>query len=194
MTAASVHCTDLAGDRKIGELLERKFCAMAGSFGKAFTPHQIGRTMSAQAAQKSGREWRLWTLPDVTVWTFPGEHHEIKHKYATRAGLFGLEKYRFDALLWFADKTQQSVLYTIHDYEQQPDATMTARKRNVTNVRGHWLTCDVLKLKDCIRFTSKGDSYVNGVAKPVDIHYWHRSSFMPLIEYWMARMPAGSTQ
>ncbi len=186
----SAQCADLQGDRRVGELWERKFCAMAGSFGKAFTPHQIGRTMSAQAAQKDGGQWHMWTLPDVTVWTFPGEHHEIKHKYATRSGYFGLEKYRLDALLWFARQTQQTVLYTIHDYEQQPDLNMAARKRNPANCRDHWITCDVRTLAQNIRYSSSGKSYVNGVPKTVEIHYWHRTIFKPLIVHWLASMPA----
>lgn len=184
---SAVQCLDLAADRRVGELWERKFCALSGRFGKAFTPHQIGRVKSAQMAKRENGgagKFFLRTMPDVTIWTNPCEHHEIKHKDATGSGMFGLERYRLDALLWFAEETKQSVLYTIHDYGRQPDPARHHRKANIKSDLTHWITCDVLKLKESIRVTSVGKSYVGGVPKNVDIHYWHESIFMPLTKHW----------
>lgn len=184
---SALQCADLAGDRSIGEIWERKFCALAGRFGKAYTPHQIGRTKSAQAAKREGGgagKYFLKTMPDVTVWNSPGEHHEIKHKDATSSGMFGLERYRLEALLWFAGETGQRVFYTIHDYGRQPDEARRHRKTNMRSVLEHWRTCEVMTLSQNIQLTGIGTSYVGGVPKSVDIHYWHESLFAPLTGIW----------
>ena len=137
-TRGEKHCGDLSGDRRLGEYWERQFCVMMAERGKTFTPHQIGRQTSASAWSKTDKEYNHFTLPDVTIWTSPGEHHEIKHKNATKSGRFGLEHYRLDALVEFARETNQLVLYTIHDHKGNRD--------DKTNRPDDWLTISVLRL------------------------------------------------
>lgn len=172
------HCANLTSDRELGQYWERIFCQMAALLGKVFTPMQLGRADSILAFQKNGNGWNRYTLPDVTVWTAPGEHHEIKHKDPTKFGSFGLEVYRFDALRWFAHETGQAVLYTIHNHA-------LAGGRDVEeNDLAHWITVDVRELDGQWSGTFPGFSWVNGQRKKVDIHYWDQDLWQPLAKYW----------
>ncbi len=109
------HCSNNALDRSVGAYWEQAFCKMAGSYGFTFSPLQLGRTGSAVASYRDGTAIKHLTLPDVAIWTAPGQYHEIKHKKPTTDGSFGLEVYRFDALKRFADTTRQAIMYTIHN-------------------------------------------------------------------------------
>jgi hypothetical protein len=140
--------------------------------GKMFTPLQIGRSTSASAWSKTDKKWNHFTLPDVTVWTFPGEHHELKHKTTTRHNTYGLERYRLDALVSFAKETKQGVFYTIHDHHGQ--------RHNHTNQSRDWVTANVLRLVDAIHLECPGYSYVGGEKKRVSICYWGSQLFLPL--------------
>ena len=163
------HCENLTADRKLGDHWERQFCVMMANQGKMFTPMQIGRSSSAVAWAKTNGHWNHFTLPDVTVWTYPGEHHELKHKTATRHGSYGLERYRLDALVGFARETDQDVFYTIHDHHGNRD--------DLTNHLGDWVTANVMTLADCIELERWGDSYVGGAKKRVPICYWSSQFF-----------------
>lgn len=184
------HCNNLQADRELGQFWEREFCKLAGTHGRSFTPHQIGREKSAVAWVKSGGKYNAWTLPDITLWTRPGEHHEVKHKDPCAWG-FGLERYRLEALRAFADETGQNVYYTLHDYSRQPDVDLTweiqreARKQNRLSVPAHWLTAAVAELVECIDMEEWGYSYVGGQKKRVPICYWPVSSFRPLEWLWL---------
>jgi len=170
------HCTDNGADREIGKFWERQFCLLAMRRGLMFSPMQIGRNGSAVAYQ--GPRWKPLTLPDVTVWTAPGQHHEIKHKNPTSHGTFGLERYRLDALLAFARETEQDVMYTIHNHD-------LAGGRDVQiNEVGHWLTVNVLELDGAWSFRGRGWSWVNGKKQEVEICYWPADKWVSLAEYW----------
>lgn len=172
------HCKDNAKDRQTGAYWERQFCVMARDHGYMFTPMQIGRTSSAVAYK--GKGWNAFTLPDITIWTYPGQHHEIKHKNATRGGLYGLEEYRLNALLSFANETRQDVYYTIHDHDK-------AGGRNVrTNRIEDWVTANVRDIDQKWTISGRGLSYVNGQKHEVEIRYWPTSLWEPLQEVWLA--------
>jgi len=183
----SKHCRDNAADRKLGEYWERAFCIMAGERGRSYTPQQIGRTASAQAYLKQNGKYSHWTLPDVTVWTYPGEHHEIKHKSPTGGGRFGLERYRYDALAWFANETQQQVYYTIHRWD-------LAGEHSTENHIEHWVTISVEQLEEMnangrgqlynANGDSRGNSYVNGQKKNVAMYFWPARAWEPLASLW----------
>jgi len=145
---------------------------------------QIGREASAQAYLRPSTKWRHYTLPDITVWTHPGQHHEIKHKAPTSWGAYGLEVYRFDALLWFADETEQAVLYTIHNH------ALSGGRNSKTNRIEDWFTINVRALDG--NWSSRGRvfSYVNGQKRRVPIYYWPTRLWIPLQEYW--RMPVAA--
>jgi hypothetical protein len=162
---------------------------MAARYGRSFTPHQIGKSKSAAAAYHYEDRYHLATLPDVTVWTRPGEHHEIKHKDPTRDGMFGLEQYRVDALRWFAEETGQSVYYTIHCYDFVPLSTRQERKFYRKNHESHWLTASILDLLSreyrVARSGSAAVSIVNGKRREgVKILYWPMDAFIPLSALW----------
>lgn len=172
------HCANNAADRALGEYWEREFCKMAWRVGLSFTPMQIGRTLSVQAYLQARNRWRHMTLPDITVWTYPGQHHEIKHKDPTTRNTFGLETYRFDALMWFAAETRQDVLYTIHNHA-------LAGGRSVKNNRiEHWLTVNIHDLDGKWAAKAWGFSYLNGRKREVPIYYWSTSLWTPLADYW----------
>ena len=142
---------------------------MMADHGKTFTPHQIGRSKSASAFYKKGQKWNHFTLPDVTVWSAPGEHHEIKHKTTTASGRFGLEHYRLNSLVAFANETKQVVKYTIHDHKGDRD--------DRTNRPEDWLTISVLRLLSATKQDSWTWSYVSGEKTRVPIWYWKRELF-----------------
>ena len=186
--SAVKHCEDNAADRKIGEHWERQFCVLAAEHGKTFTPMQIGRQQSAQAyGYDENRKWNHRTLPDVTVWTSPGEHHEIKHKAPTKHDSIGLEKYRLDALRWFADETRQSVQYTIHRHD------LSGGRGSKVNKIEHWFTASIATLWHDLEtgnaIVRTGPTWINGQKKDAPIVYWKISLWVPLGEYWLIGNP-----
>lgn len=172
------HCADNGRDRDIGAKWERNFCKLAAKHGLMFTPMQIGRTSSAVAY--TGPTYRALTLPDITVWNHPGQHHEIKHKEPTPRGWFGLEVYRFNALMEFAATTQQSVLYTIHNH------ALSGGRQSETNDITHWFTADVKWLEGQeSHLQTDGTSWISGVKHTgIPILYWDIDKWMPLLDYW----------
>jgi hypothetical protein len=178
MSGSGKHCGDIHGDRAMGAYWERQFCILAANFNKVFTPMQIGREASAQAYSQSGGKWSLLTLPDITIWTRPGEHHEIKHKSPTKYGSIGLEVYRFEALKRFSDLTGQDVFYTIHRHDLA--GGRNAKENNIA----HWFTASVKDLQMAVTqsraIQRTGPTYCNGLKKDVPILYWSVLIWKPL--------------
>ena len=142
-----------------------------------FSPLQIGRPSSAVAYY--GQAWNTFTLPDVTIWSFPGQHHEIKHKNPTRDRCFGLEVYRFDALLAFANETRQDVLYTIHNHD------LSGGRDGQWNDIAHWFTAEVRSLETKQRRKTANASYINGQRhESVPTYYWDIGLWSSLDGYW----------
>lgn len=179
------HCGDLQGDRAIGAKWEQEFCKLAAKYGRSFTAHQIGRSKSAQAFYIKSGKYHPMTLPDITIWTRPGEHHEVKHKYPTRDSMFGLERYRLEALRWFAEETGQSVYYTIHNYALHVVGSSLDEKKLLTlNDPEHWVTAAITELAQDVDKEKTGFSYVNGQKREVDICYWDIVRFQPVVWLW----------
>lgn len=179
-----IQCADNATDRKIGEFWEKQFCAMAYERGKLFTPHQWKRENSAVAFIKPSGISKIYTLtlPDATVWNFPGEHHEIKHKNPTKTGSYGLELYRYKALYDFRAITGQPVYYTIHNHD------LSGGRNSTENNIKHWVCA---KIGDDINaenaFHAQGKSYISGQEKSgIIILYWRVDLFYPLEKIWNA--------
>lgn len=170
---------DIQADRQIGKYWEREFCKMAAGHDFLFSPMQIGRNEAVMAYEKNGTAWKRLLLPDVTIWTSPGQHHEIKHKNPTRRGTFGLEVYRFHSLLHFAKETNQDVLYTIHNHD------LSGGRDSRINDIGHWITTDVLSLNKTWVFSCELPSWVNGI-KEADVlqYFWPINFWVPLSAYW----------
>jgi hypothetical protein len=165
----------LQADRKLGEQWERNFGQLALQHGLTVTAHQIGRKESASAWCFENGQKRHVILPDVVVWSCPGQHHEIKHKNPTRRGEFGLEAYRFDSLRWFQKTTKQPVFYTIHNHDQ------AGGRDGKENLLEHWVTASVSILDGTwTREDEHGTSYCNGRATKTKILYWETDLFAPL--------------
>lgn len=174
---------DNAKDRATGAYWEGEFAKLAAAHGLMFTPHQLATTeKSAVAYSRERGQLKPWLLPDVTIWSAPGEHHEIKHKNPTRHGCYGLEDYRLAALLRFARETRQSVLYTIHDWQAAGAANGGER---IPNRLDDWVTADVTELAKRPYKEGRGtSSYIAGLLQPATIYYWKVSDFMPLGAWW----------
>lgn len=175
MKLTDKRCINLGHDRDIGKFWERQFCILAWQYGKCFTPHQWDKNKSAVFFKKGINKY---TLPDITIWTAPGEHHEIKHKVPTKYKSIGLEKYRFDALCDFQHETKTDVFYTIHDYSR-------IGKESEENNIEDWITARVnreLFYENAL--VCDGKSWVNGEEKTVKIMYWEMGLFIKLKEYW----------
>jgi len=174
-----LHANNLSADRNLGRYWEEKFCELAAQYGRSFTENQIGRQRSAIA--KDSR-FNVYTLPDITVWTAPGEHHEIKHKNPfpdyKYGPSFGLEEYRYKALLWFAHETKQSVMYTIHNHDLSG-----GRDAKVNDIK-HWITADVLYLFEKWHTRRDTNSYVSGISRSVPTLYWHANLWDSLKVFW----------
>lgn len=175
-----LQCLDNKADRDIGAYWERKFCDLSAGYGLMFTPLQIDKSGAATAYWKEGRNWQRLLLPDVVIWTYPGQYHEIKHKTPTVHGSFGLEAYRFHSLLDFARKTRQAVFYTIHNH------ALSGGRDCKDNDIDHWVTVNILELDKQQSFTSNnGSSYVNGnKVNNISIYYWDTSLWKPLSTLW----------
>jgi len=171
------HCNDLSRDRKLGEFWERRFCELATSFGLTITANQIGRNQSAQAFYKDDvGKYNNIILPDVVVWSFSGQHHEIKHKNPTRNGCFGLEEYRFSSLKRFNDITKQDVFYTIHNHD------LCGGPDNKENNINHWLTASVSNLDGSWKYERTYPTWCNSKKVDTNIYFWDTSLFVPLSE------------
>lgn len=167
--------TTLEGDRSLGAFWEQEFVNMALKAGKLVTSMQLNHTRSI-VAYKNNNPIKILTLPDIVLWTFPGEYHEVKHKSPTRYGSFGLEKYRFDALIDFANETHQKVMYTIHDH------SLNGGRDNKLNQIAHWFTANVVDLNNKWVRLSDGSSWVNGIKRDnIPICYWKKELWHPLI-------------
>lgn len=175
----SGQCTDLKSDRAIGDFWERKFGTLAARYGRVVTANQIKRSESAVAhyIAEDGSH-RTLILPDFVIWSFPGQHHEIKHKSPAKAGArrgcYGLERYRFDSLKHFQSVCQQSVFYTIHDHDR------AGGKHIEENRIEDWLTVSISDMDGTHEHAEEGVSWCNGKPITTEILYWHQSLFMPL--------------
>lgn len=178
LTASGNHCTDLQADRSLGEKWERNFCILAAQYGRSFTRHQFRKSAAANAYRLEGQKYHSVLLPDITLWSAPGEHHEIKHKDPTRSGYFGLEKYRLDALIWFARETKQSVYYTIHNH-----ALAGGRDVEINRIED-WVTVNVLALEHTFEKEDYGDTWCKGEKIRVKRLYWPSSLWIPLEDAW----------
>jgi len=169
----AVHCGDVNSDRKLGDIWEANFCQLLAP-GTQVMRHQKDRHGSAVygEVQPDGRiVWR--PSPDVTVWHGRGieSHHEIKHKNAYRAALFGLEEYRLKSLLEFKKNTGQGVYYTIHDHD------CSGGRLGVNNDIKHWVTQTVESLSKDWDDRFLCPTYRNGKRVKEMMRFWHRSRF-----------------
>lgn len=189
------HLGDLRGDRAMGEDWENRFVELAVLHRSAwYTRNQKGNREAAHAEYLAGGVLKRCLLPDVVIWTMPGEHHEIKHKNpAPMRGRdrYGLEVYRFDALLTFAEQAPDPVMYTIHDWA-------LAGGRDVTvNDIDHWRTANVL---DLAAYNTKhkvtpdtwprsGSYRNNGISRDEPMYYWLTRLWTPLEDFWRQHQP-----
>lgn len=178
-----IHCKDNAADRHLGDKAERAFCRLAANYRKMFTAHQIGRGHAAYAIMPS-KGYHRYLLPDITLWSAPGEHHEIKHKEPFEDKYIGLENYRLEPLKFFADETQQKVYYTIHRHDLAGGRTV------VTTDPANWFTADIGHLWDATldgRATEASfSSWVGGKKSKgrVPGWFWTLDMWAPLIDIW----------
>jgi hypothetical protein len=175
------HCENLERDRGVGAFWEARFCEMARLYGHYFTPHQFERE---RAASVYGPNRARLILPDITIWSGEGEHHEVKHKAPTAHDSFGLEAYRFDSLVAFAGITGEPVYYTIHNH------ALAGGFEATENHIDHWVQCEVTALAEMPRLTARGRSWVNNKVAEVEIHYWPMNFFSPLAYVWPLRKSA----
>lgn len=176
--------TEVATLRLVGKQWERNFCKLAGRYGKEFTPHQLPLANQAACSywQDTGG-WHVQLLPDVAIWSGPGEHHEIKHKNRMTNGCYGYEEYRLRELVRFADTTGQRVYMTIHDWERAGASSATAEMPNRIE---DWVYADVADLAASRSGQFTGPSLVAGIRK-LDVRQfrWNAAEyFRPLASLW----------
>lgn len=174
---------ELREDRRLGDLWERNFCRLGAEYGRVLTPNQISsptHAASAWGAPIVNGIVSRYLLPDVVVWSAPGEHHEIKHKNPDRMGCYGLELYRLEALIKWAEVTRQRVYYTIHDWEA------AGGKHVTSNCIDHWFTADISEIAGTTTRGGKAWSWRNGRLSLEEMRYWSvRRYFQPLSYLWV---------
>lgn len=171
--AEHIHCGDVSGDRKLGDIWEANFCHLL-SPATIVIRHQKDRHGSAVygEVQPDGRiTWR--PSPDVTAFHGRGitTHHEVKHKNAHRGVMFGLEEYRLQSLLEFQSKSGHGTYYTIHDHD-----CSGGRLGQLNDIK-HWVTQTIESLsRECDdRFPCP--TYRDGKREKAMTLFWHRSRF-----------------
>jgi len=178
-------CLDNKKDRVEGDKWERRFCSMyaRNHESKFLTANQIKKSGAAKAVYWNGHRYSSVLLPDVTVWSAPGEHYELKNKRPTKrrfgennSRCYGLEEYRYKALVDFAKETQQPVYYAIHDWEKAG-----GKEKPCTLI--DWVYANILYLFEPVH-QEKGASYYNGKEIKTNILYWPIEEFRPLAEIW----------
>lgn len=180
----SSHAVDNRGDRALGKLWEQHFCHLAKERGFTFLPHQLVRDNGAASAFTGSEdgESKQILLPDITVWGNGTEHHEVKHKNPTKAHEYGLEQYRLERLVDFAARTNERVLYTIHDWGL---AGASSGRDEVENHIEHWRTVDILALNKLPhRVDKNGLTYLDGERTTACIWYWPTHYWVPLKHLW----------
>jgi hypothetical protein len=176
------HLDNNGRDRELGAKWERAFCGLAFSYGLTLTPNQLPRSSGAASWYRKGSAGiSRFLLPDVAVWSAPGEHHEVKHKDPTRFGCYGLELYRLEALVAFAEEVQQAVLYTIHDWRLAGAATSADEMPNRIE---DWRTVDVRELAAAGAPATPMPTYLNGDPATVPGAYWPIDLWIPLADWW----------
>ncbi|MGH3494766.1 MAG: hypothetical protein ACRDQ1_16235 [Sciscionella sp.] len=186
------HAVDNKTDRDIGEQWEGHFCRLAAEYGKVLFPNQISRPGKSAAAFGKRRDgtWEKYTLPDVTIFSAPGEHHEIKHKNRTRDGAYGWEQYRLSAAVRWANTTGQRVYYTIHDWELA--GASSSSDEVMRNHIDDWVYADVEDLCLDRTYTRICKSYYNSGTREFPTDFWAAGEyFRPLKELWVPGLRVG---
>ena len=114
--------------------------------------------------------------PDASCPQFK-HHYEIKHKYPSQTNHFGLEQYRFKALLDFAHNTQGRVFYVIHNSRGADNI------HEKLNRLDDWSLASAGHLERSISHIAEGFSLVDGRYQRVPICYWRVEAFHPLRDY-----------
>lgn len=193
--ARRTHCLDVTADRNIGDLWEGNFCKLLPP-GCTFIRHQKdrdGASLYGAVGHDGEVAWR--SSPDVTVWHGRSvtTHHEIKHKNAHAGLVFGLERYRFDALIEFQKNTGQTVYYTIHDHDSG------GGRDGTENDIKHWVTQTIESLASDHDYEWPCPTYRAGMKVEEMTLFWRRSRFDPLedvldnISHFAERVPGGMT-
>lgn len=184
MKQPSRHASDNRGDRTLGAVWERHFCDLAKERGFTYLPHQFVTSRGAASAWGLGQDGdeKQVLLPDVTVWGAVTQHHEIKHKNPTPRNEYGLEQYRLERLVDFANRTNELVLYTIHDWQR---AGATSGREAIENNINHWLTVDILALsKMRHRVNPNCVTYIDGQRDRAPVWFWPTHYWVELSDFW----------
>jgi hypothetical protein len=167
-------------DRKVGAFWEGNFCQLL-PIGTKYTRHQLHRTRAA-IKEWIGENGKIHTspLPDVTVFHGLGResNHELKHKNPTSCGQFGLEVYRFEAMLQHATDAFGGANYTIHDWQKNGGKVV------LSNDIHHWVTASFLDLKEPDGYSTEWGSWVDGRwTENVPMYFWNQKRFLPLSDF-----------
>ena len=158
-------CTNLSEDRKIGAKAEIEICDILKT--QNFDTIRLQYYSIEKAASiRKGEE--LIVLGDIFVISPNNELFviEVKEKYPNKYESYGLEEYRLNHYLNFERLTNIPVIYAIKDTHE--------------NGKWYWNTFNELLIFQPKRFP--GYSWVNGNKEKVDIVYFKKIWFKPVID------------
>jgi hypothetical protein len=153
----------LEEDRKKGIEAEVNFCKLLQKYD-CFT-YRFQKGYNKAAVLERGDEYII--LPDV--WVIPLNNDdffcEVKSKYPSRYGSYGLEEYRILSLLRISAVTKRKVLYAVYDTIDQI---------------WYWKNLKTLENMPYKRYRS--ETYVDGSVKRLPVHYYQKAWFKQIEE------------
>lgn len=158
-------CTDLDGDRRKGAKAEEEFCNLLEKYDYDTLRLQYFTKVNAASIIVNNK---VIVLGDIFVISPINEVFivEIKEKYPNKYDSYGLEEYRLKHYLDFEKITGIPVIYAIKD----------------TYESGRWYWNN---FKELLLFKPKqfpGHSWVGGVKQRVEIYYFKKIWFRPIIK------------
>lgn len=149
----------LEEDRKKGERAEHKFCQLMQNYGCFTYRFQKGYPKAAVLERND----KYIILPDV--WIIPENRPpffaEVKAKYPSKYGAYGLERYRVDSLIRILNLTGVAILYTIYDTRDK-----------------QWYWNDLKRLLEKPYKEFRSRTYADGEVKKLPTCYFQKAWFI----------------
>jgi len=171
-------CKDLGGDRRKGSDAEERFCKHMRN--RKLIPTRLQPKAKYGAAVKIIRDEKI-VIGDVDVENpITGEifNAEIKSKYPTFAGEYGIEEYRMNHYLRYEELTGIPVVYVIEKTKSSKHEKIQTPNERV------WLWRSFKELSQKPLRVAEGWSWVGGERTLVKILYLKEEWFVDMSKEW----------
>lgn len=170
---------DLQRRSEKGQLAEEDFLNLMLSKGKLVYPFQWGKDSASIFYLPNCKKAPTPDFMVIDPFSMHNEFHETKSKYPTYSGCFGMETYRFEALMELVNNGL-SVWYTLKMVSNGDEKG----KRFINQIKlkeGDWITAPVKKLNNNWTETSTAPGFCRGkFCKSLPIYYFDYKLFSML--------------